>query len=129
MPLSGYLVAWQYYQLSHDDSWRDTHVTVWRSEGDNYYRISDIILTPDNKTGGQRFQYVHNEVIRVEQGDIIGVYSTGRYFICITSSDGNHTILKKLSIGTYQDQPSLPKDGFSNVRLWNISLRAFIAGK
>ena len=130
MPVSGYLVAWQYYQLSHNDSWGDTHVTVWRLEGDNYYRISDIILTPDNKTGGPQFQYVHNKVIRVEPGDFIGIYATSKNFISMSIGDSNQKTAKQLQHSIiYTGDSSLSKTKFHAIGKREVSLRAFVAGR
>ena len=129
IPVSGYLVAWQYYQLSHDDSWGDTHVTVWRSEGDNYHLISDIILSPDNKTGGPRFQYVHNEVIRVEQRDFIGIYATSKNFISMSLGDSSQKTAKQLHHSIiYTGESSLSKTKFNAAGKRDVSLRGFIAG-
>ena len=104
---------------------------VWRSEGDSYHLISDIILSPHNKTsGGPRFQYVHGEVIRVKQGDIIGIYSTRKNIISMSGDNPNQKAVKRLNgTGIYQGHPSLPKSEFHNVGKRDVSLRAFIAGR
>ena len=119
--------------MPHNDSWGDTHVTVWRSEDDNYHVVSDIILTPDNKTtDGPRFQYVHNEVMRVKQGDYIGVYATGdggRNIVSMSSNDPTEKLVKILNEDIYQGQQSLTKGGFSDGGKRDVSLRAFVAGK
>lgn len=77
IPVDGYLVAWQYYLRQLRNHCNGTAVNVWRLIGESYHMIGETILTPaDMANQGPRFQYVHNEVIRVKKGDLLGTYST-----------------------------------------------------
>ena len=67
----------------------------------------------------------------MEQGDIIGVYSTRANIISMSTYDLNQKEITKLTgnNGIYQGQPSLPETEFSNVGKRDVSLRAFVAGR
>ena len=128
--VSGYLVAWQ-FQFVLPNSKGFTHAMLWRSEGDNYRLVTDTILSPRNETiGRQELQYIHAQVIRVRQGDFIGVLTTRKSFLAVSSTDDNHLTAKKLNTSySYLGQPSLSENELQAVGKRDVSLRAFVASK
>jgi len=79
IPVDGYLVGWKYYlsPLLTDQFRCTSYVGVWRPMSvDKFQIISRTKLTQQtSQEGGVRFQFVQNEIFRVEAGDILSIFS------------------------------------------------------
>ena len=135
IPVNGYLVAWQYYLRKigvHGCS--KTAVTVWRLMGGKYNLIEQTILTPANFTNqGPRFQYVHNQVIRVKKGDHLGTYSTNSSCWNVisvnkfTGRTGKPTGWKRYDSNFSKGDKEVSASHLNKERR-HLALRAFVAG-
>ena len=95
--------------------------------------IGKTILTPANFTNqGPRFQYVHNQVIKVKKGDYLGTYSTvqGCYNV-ISARESN---VKKArgwkrieDDGLFGGDKQVSASDFKEEKR-HLALRAFVAG-
>ena len=125
--VDGYLVAWQYYlRYFSGITCSGTVVTVWRRIGESYQMIGKTILTPANVINqGPRFQYIHNEVIRVKKGDHLGTYNPTCYnAISATNVTGGWRRFSKEAFRGDRQVSASPVDSTKR----DLALRAFVAG-
>ena len=89
--------------------------------------IGQTILTPANLTNpGPRFQYVHNQVIRVKKGDHLGTYTTVQG--CWNVISASDTVgWRKLSVGRFGGKKQTSASPVDNIKR-GFALRAFVAG-
>ena len=91
--------------------------------------IEQTILTPANVTNqGPRFQYVHNEVIRLKKGDHIGTYNPTCYNAISATDTGDTGSWRIFSAGPFgcdRQVSASPVD----TREKDLALRAFVAGE
>lgn len=81
IPISGYIIGWQYYLInigSHLQCSDSSYVSVWGRRGsDSYGQVAATLLQPEDLSEGVRFQIVQRELIRVEKGDILAIFTNG----------------------------------------------------
>ncbi|XP_067942984.1 receptor-type tyrosine-protein phosphatase alpha-like [Watersipora subatra] len=75
VPVSGYLVAWQYYLNTVDSGSCPNNATIWRQVGPTDYKLisSTTLLPEDTLSDGVRFQFLQNQSVRVKKNDILAV--------------------------------------------------------
>jgi len=103
IPVDGYLVGWKYYlaPLRSDQIRCTSYVGVWRPmPGDKFQIISRTKLTQQTtQEGGVRFQFVQNEIFRVEAGDILSLFSKTGEGPCRNQVSSLHTAEQTGEIG------------------------------
>ena len=101
----------------------ETVVSVWRRNGANYNMIVQTILAPADLTNqGPRFQYIHNQVIRVKKGDHIGTHSTACWNVISATGTGGWRGFSEGLFGGDRQVSASP------AREKDLALRAFVAG-
>ena len=91
--------------------------------------IGQTILTPADVTNqGPRFQYVHNEVIRVKKGDNIGTYSPACWNAISATKTGGWRKFSKEGFGGNRQVSASPVKEDVIVRR-ELAVRAFVAGE
>ena len=141
LPVSGYLVAWQYYMNTDDDEDRvctnTSYAAIIRRDGNKYTMIARTLLTPEDSTNaGVRFQFMQNDVIRVLKDDLIAVFtyegkaSPCRQLVSVYHASGSDTLTVSLGVNSFNiDQTRvLPRDGDDGLVKANPALKAYVSG-
>ena len=132
LPVSGYLVAWQYYMNTGNVCTNTSYAAIIRRDGNKYTMIARTLLTPEDSTNaGVRFQFIQNKVIRVQKDDIIAALtSKGEILPCdqlvsINPSQGSDTLTADLGNGfKINETRTFP----STTRQADPALKAFVSG-
>ena len=122
LPVSGYLVAWQYYMNIDDGKRRvctnTSYAAIIRRNGNKYTMIARTLLTPEDSTNaGVRFQFIQNQVIRVQKDDLIaaftheGLRSECIQLISVHPTSGSTTLTVNLAAESYSVNKTVTTPG------------------
>ena len=141
LPVSGYLVGWQYYMNTGNVCTNTSYAAIIRRDGNKYTMIARTLLTPEDSTNaGVRFQFIQNKVIRVQKDDLIAAFTDkGGSSLCDQLVSVHRTIganTLTVNIGTngfnINETKQLPRTkgqyGDYGARLADPALKAFISG-
>ena len=99
--------------------------------------IARTLLTPEDSTNaGVRFQFIQNEVIRVQKDDIIATFTDkGQDAPCdqlvsVHHTIGINTLTVNIGINNFKinDTRQLPRNGDFGFRNANPALKAYVSG-
>ena len=133
LPVSGYLVAWQYYMNTGDVCTNTSYAAIIRRDGNKYTMIARTLLTPEDSTNaGIRFQFIQNNVIRVQKGDLIAIHTEegknspcGAHLVSGNPSGRYETMVADLGIDFELSQTLTLLDEPDSV---DVALKAYVSG-
>ena len=145
LPVSGYLVAWKYYMntdVGEDRVCTNTsYAAIIRRNGNMYTMIARTLLTPEDSTNaGVRFQFIRNNVIRVQKNDLIAAFtengksSTCNQLVSVDPRTGSNTLTVNLGTNQFNigETKELPRTGQPHydhgMRQADPALKAFVLG-
>ena len=137
LPVSGYLVAWQYYMNAGDVCTNTSYAAIIRRDGNMYTMIARTLLTPEDSTNaGVRFQFIQNEIIRVQKDDLIaaftdnGLSSPCHQLVSVHRTSGSDTLTVDVGINNFgiNNTRQLPRNGDFGFRNANPALKAYVSG-
>ena len=138
LPVSGYLVAWQYYVNIDGGRFRvctnTSYAAIIRRNGNKYTMIAKTLLAPEDFTNaGVRFQFIQNEVIRVQKDDLIaafthrGFLSECNQLISVHPTSGSNTLTIAISAESYDVNKTYTfPSGYYD--LADPALKAYVSG-
>ena len=106
LPVSGFLVAWQYYMKIADVCTNTSYAAIIRRAGDEYTMIARTLLKPeDSAIAGVKFQFIQDKIIRVQKGDVLAVHtqdgtnsSCGGQIVSGDTAEGTNTLVADIGI-------------------------------
>ena len=141
LPVSGYLVAWQYYMNTGDVCTNTSYAAIIRRDGNKYTMIARTLLTPEDSTNaGVRFQFIQNKVIRVQKDDIIAAFTENgestpcNQLVSVHRTLGSNTLTVDLGTNQFRvnETKELPRNGHPHYdygeRLADPALKAYVSG-
>ena len=142
LPVSGYLVAWQYYMNTGDVCTNTSYAAIIRRDGNNYTMIARTLLTPEDSTNeGVRFQFIQNEVIRVQKDDLIAAFTDNgesspcHQLVSVHRTSWSNTLTvnggtNQLNIGETKELPRAKSSEYKDFgeRLADPALKAYVSG-
>ena len=141
LPVSGYLVAWQYYINTGNVCTNTSYAAIIRRDGNKYTMIARTLLTPEDSTDtGVRFQFIQTEVIRVQKNDVIAAFtekghnSSCHQLVSVHRTLGSETLTVNVGTSEFKvnETKQLPYIGHPRYdygeRLADPALKAYVSG-
>ena len=137
LPVSGFLVAWQYYMKTGDVCTNASYAAIIRRAGDEYTMIARTLLMPeDSATAGVKFQFVQDQIIRVQEGDVLAVHtqdgtnsSCGGQIVSGDIAEGTNTLVADFGIDFHlNEKRSFPREANPNLNMASLALKAYVSG-
>ena len=137
LPVSGFLVAWQYYMKTGDVCSNTSYAAIIRRAGDEYTMIARTLLMPeDSATAGVKFQFIQDQIIRVQEGDVLAVHtqdgtnsSCGGQIVSGDIAEGTNTLVADFGIDFHlNEKRSFPREANPNLNMASLALKAYVSG-